>query len=176
MLFLLHSSNLVVAASATTRYQNQVVAARPHHQALAGKKTHYQSPKNFKDHDAIFSNRDILVAAINGSFDELDIVWRSNCPELHKLRKLVLNGEEAKLRLEINDRLEEFVGLMGEPNLSDIFPMLRPFDLQGIEFKTKRYLSWFYGFLELVIEQRTKLKEEPKMADVFETRKEERHG
>ncbi|KAH1065441.1 hypothetical protein J1N35_030428 [Gossypium stocksii] len=41
-----------------------------------------------------------------------------------------LNGEEAKLGLEIKDRLEEFVGLMGEPNLSNIFPMLRPFDLQ----------------------------------------------
>ncbi|MBA0717812.1 hypothetical protein Golax_005593 [Gossypium laxum] len=131
------------------------------------------------------------MVAINGTFDELDIVWRSNSPELHKLRKLVvreimsnkglsacygfrrreiqqmvknihgkimlwggsLNGEEAKLGLEINDQLEEFVGLMGEPNLSDIFPMLRPFDLQGIESKTKRHLSWFYGFLELVIEQ-----------------------
>ncbi|MBA0573714.1 hypothetical protein Golob_000976 [Gossypium lobatum] len=140
------------------------------------------------------------MVAINGTFDELDIVWRANSPELHKLRKLVvreimsnkglsacygfrrreiqqmvknihgkmllkysitismlwggsLNGEEAKLGLEINDQLEEFVGLMGEPNLSDIFPMLRPFDLQGIESKTKRHLSWFYGFLELVIEQ-----------------------
>ncbi|MBA0743695.1 hypothetical protein Gogos_006355, partial [Gossypium gossypioides] len=168
--------NLAVAASATTHRQNQVVTARPHHQALAGKKT------------------------IKGTFNELDIVWRSNSPELHKLQQFIelslenfqigspinlneqiflttlsitismlwggsLNGEEAKLGLEINDQLEEFIGLMGEPNLSDIFPMLRPFDLQGIESKTKRHLSSFYGFLESVIEQRMKLKEEPKMEE-----------
>ncbi|MBA0816675.1 hypothetical protein Gohar_001310, partial [Gossypium harknessii] len=30
--------------------------------------------------------------------------------------------------------------------------MLRPFNLQGIESKTKKHLSWFYGFLEPVIE------------------------
>ncbi|MFQ6640718.1 hypothetical protein Gotur_016856, partial [Gossypium turneri] len=62
-----------------------------------------------------------------------------------------LNGEEAKLVLEIKDQLEEFMKLMGEPNLSDIFPMLRPFNLQGIESKTKKHFSWFYGFLESVI-------------------------
>ncbi|MBA0796063.1 hypothetical protein Gohar_006863, partial [Gossypium harknessii] len=64
----------------------------------------------------------------------------------------LLNDEEAKLGLEIKDRLEEFVRLMGEPNLSDIFSMLRPFHLQGIESKNKKHLSWLYGFLELVIE------------------------
>ncbi|MBA0775373.1 hypothetical protein Gotri_010525, partial [Gossypium trilobum] len=74
-----------------------------------------------------------------------------------------LNGEEAKLGLEIKDRLEEFVGLMGEPNLSDIFPMLRPFDLQGIESKTNKHLSSFYGFLKSMTEQRTKFRGEPKM-------------
>ncbi|MBA0690012.1 hypothetical protein Goari_007710 [Gossypium aridum] len=176
-----------------------------------------------KDHDAIFANRDIPVAAIKGSFGGLDIVWRSNGPELRKLRKLVvreimsnkgldacyefrrreirqmvknihekigspinlseqiflttlsvtismlwggsLNGEEAKLGLEFKDRLEEFMKLMGEPNISDIFPMLRPFDLQGIESKAKKHLSWFYGFLESVIKQRMKLGEGPKMGD-----------
>ncbi|MBA0623722.1 hypothetical protein Godav_009168 [Gossypium davidsonii] len=70
-----------------------------------------------------------------------------------------------KLGLEIKDRLEEFVGLMGEPNLSDIFPMLRPFDLQGIESKTNKHLSWFYGFLKSMTEQRTKFGGEPKMVD-----------
>ncbi|KAB2001307.1 hypothetical protein ES319_D12G292600v1 [Gossypium barbadense] len=44
-----------------------------------------------KDHDAIFANRDIPVAAIKGTFGGLDIVWRSNGPELHKLRKLVVS-------------------------------------------------------------------------------------
>ncbi|MBA0752277.1 hypothetical protein Gogos_001125, partial [Gossypium gossypioides] len=52
--------------SATTRHQDQAIAVKPHHQALAGKKT------------------------INETFDGLDIVWRSNGPKLHKLRKLVV--------------------------------------------------------------------------------------
>ncbi|KAA3481766.1 geraniol 8-hydroxylase-like [Gossypium australe] len=75
-----------------------------------------------------------------------------------------LNGEEAKLGLELKDRVEEFVGLFGEPNVSDIFPVLKPLDLQGIESKTKKHMSWFYGLFESVIEQRTKLREGPKMA------------
>ncbi|KAG8480368.1 hypothetical protein CXB51_024577 [Gossypium anomalum] len=75
-----------------------------------------------------------------------------------------LNGEEAKLGLEFKDRVEEFVGLFGEPNVSDIFPVLKPLDLQGIESKTKKHMSWFYGFFESVIEQRTKLGGGPKMA------------
>ncbi|MBA0854177.1 hypothetical protein Goshw_027158 [Gossypium schwendimanii] len=57
-----------------------------------------------------------------------------------------LNDEEAKLGLEIKDRLEEFVRLIGEPNLSDIFSMLRPFHLQGIESKTKSICHGFMGF------------------------------
>ncbi|GMI99544.1 cytochrome P450, family 706, subfamily A, polypeptide 4 [Hibiscus trionum] len=170
-----------------------------------------------RDHDATFANRDTPVSAINGSYGGLDIVWRSNGPELHKLRKLVvreimcnkgldacyelrrreirqmvkyiygktgssinlseqiflttlsvtismlwggsLNGEEAERGVEFKERLEEFVGLIGAPNVSDIFPVLRPFDLQGIEFKSKKLLSWFYEFLESVIEQRRKVGE-----------------
>ncbi|PPR90649.1 hypothetical protein GOBAR_AA30030 [Gossypium barbadense] len=178
-----------------------------------------------KDHDAIYANRDIPMAAIKGTFGGLDICGdptAQNCRS-YKLRKLVvreimsnngldacyefrrreirqmvknihgkigstinlserifltmlsvtmsmlwggsLNGEVAKLGLEIKDRLEEFMKLMGEPNLSDIFPMLSPFNLQGIESKAKKHVSWFYGFLESVIKQRMKLGEGPKMAD-----------
>ncbi|MBA0731421.1 hypothetical protein Golax_004648 [Gossypium laxum] len=58
----------------------------------------------------------------------------------------LLNDEEAKLGLEIKDRLEEFVRLMGEQNLSDIFSMLRPFHLQGIKSKTKSICHGFMGF------------------------------
>ncbi|XP_017636775.1 labd-13Z-ene-9,15,16-triol synthase, chloroplastic-like [Gossypium arboreum] len=176
-----------------------------------------------KDHDAIFANRDIPMAAIKGTFGGLDIVWRSNGPELHKLRKLVvseimsnkglnacyefrrreirhmvknihgkigspinlseqiflttfnvtvnmlwggsLNGKESNLGLEFKDRFEEFLRLMVEPNVSDMFPVLRPFDLQGIESKAEKNISWFYEFFESVIEQRRKLGEGPKMAD-----------
>ncbi|PPS01946.1 hypothetical protein GOBAR_AA18706 [Gossypium barbadense] len=40
--------------------------------------------------NTIFANRNIPVAAINEAFGELDTVWRSNGPKLHKLRKLVV--------------------------------------------------------------------------------------
>ncbi|MBA0679890.1 hypothetical protein Goari_011631, partial [Gossypium aridum] len=87
-------------------------------------------------HDNIFAKCDIPVATINGTFDKLDIVGRFNGPELHKLQYPweigspinlseqifltalsvpismlsggSLNDEEAKLGLEIKDRLEEF--------------------------------------------------------------------
>ncbi|TYH41341.1 hypothetical protein ES332_D12G309500v1 [Gossypium tomentosum] len=76
-----------------------------------------------------------------------------------------LNGEESNLGIEFKDQFEEFVRLMVEPNVSDMFPVLRPFDLQGIESKAKKNISWFYEFFESVIEQRKKLGEGPKMAD-----------
>ncbi|KAK8324482.1 hypothetical protein V6Z12_A12G301600 [Gossypium hirsutum] len=59
-----------------------------------------------------------------------------------------LNGEESNLLLEFKDRFEEFSRLMAELNVSDMFPVLRPFDLQGIEFKAKKNISWFYEFFE----------------------------
>ncbi|TYJ07196.1 hypothetical protein E1A91_A12G287900v1 [Gossypium mustelinum] len=76
-----------------------------------------------------------------------------------------LNGEESNLLLEFKDRFEEFSRLMAELNVSDMFPVLRPFDLQGIESKAKKNIWWFYEFFESVIEQRRKLGEGPKMAD-----------
>ncbi|PPE00053.1 hypothetical protein GOBAR_DD02910 [Gossypium barbadense] len=37
-----------------------------------------------------------------------------------------LNGEESNLGIEFKDQFEEFVRLMVEPNVSDMFPVLRP--------------------------------------------------
>ncbi|TYH92467.1 hypothetical protein ES332_A13G184200v1 [Gossypium tomentosum] len=96
MLLLLHRNNL---ASPTTRHQDQAIAVKPHHQASAGKKSlHHHTltincqtnPQILKYLNTIFANRNIPVAAINEAFGELDIVWRSNGPKLHKLRKLVV--------------------------------------------------------------------------------------
>ncbi|KAK6262195.1 hypothetical protein QUC31_008011 [Theobroma cacao] len=171
-----------------------------------------------KDHDAIFANHDTPAGAIVGMYGGLDIAWRPNGPELHKLRKLVvrgimskrsldacytlrrreirrmvkdiygkvgspvnigeqmfltslnvmvsmlwgdsLNGEErSTLGIEFRRRLVEFVELFGAPNVSDLFPVLTPFDLQGIQSKTKKNLSWFYEFFESVIVHRTKVEQ-----------------
>ncbi|XP_022737742.1 7-ethoxycoumarin O-deethylase-like [Durio zibethinus] len=180
-----------------------------------------------KDHDAIFANRDTPAAALVDTYGGFDIVWRSNGPELHKLRKLVvreimsnksldacyalrrreirqmikdiygkvgssvdlseqiflttisvmismlwgdsLNGEErSRLGIEFRKRLEEFVELIGAPNVSDLFPVLAAFDLQGIKSKTKKHLSWFYGIFESVIVHRTKGKKKEGSKDFLE--------
>ncbi|MFQ6638146.1 hypothetical protein Gotur_013673 [Gossypium turneri] len=57
-----------------------------------------------------------------------------------------LNGEESNLGIEFKDHFEEFVRLMVEPNVSDMFPVLGPFDLQGIESKVKKNISCFMSF------------------------------
>ncbi|XVF12362.1 hypothetical protein REPUB_Repub08aG0110600 [Reevesia pubescens] len=68
-----------------------------------------------------------------------------------------LDGEEgSRLGIELRKRLAEFVGLLGAPNVSDLFPVLAPFDLQGIQSKTKKHLSWFYEIFESEIVSRTK--------------------
>ncbi|KAK4836810.1 hypothetical protein QYF36_000384 [Acer negundo] len=46
--------------------------------------------------------------------------------------------------------------LSGAPNISDLFPALARFDLQGIESKKKKLLSWFNRMFESLIDSRTK--------------------
>ncbi|KAK8650913.1 hypothetical protein V6N13_140534 [Hibiscus sabdariffa] len=58
--------------------------------------------------------------------------------------------------IELKKRLEEFVRLVGAPNVSDFLPVLAPFDLQGIESKSRKILSWFYEKFESVIMNRLK--------------------
>ncbi|GMJ14919.1 cytochrome P450, family 706, subfamily A, polypeptide 6 [Hibiscus trionum] len=58
--------------------------------------------------------------------------------------------------IELRKRLDEFVRLFLAPNVSDIFPVLAPFDLQGIVSKSKKHMSWFYEIFESVITSRLK--------------------
>ncbi|KAE8724988.1 hypothetical protein F3Y22_tig00009024pilonHSYRG00024 [Hibiscus syriacus] len=58
--------------------------------------------------------------------------------------------------IELRKRLDEIVILIGTPNVSDIFPLLAPFDLQRIESKPKNIVSWFYEIFESVIMNRLK--------------------
>ncbi|XP_042491060.1 3,9-dihydroxypterocarpan 6A-monooxygenase-like [Macadamia integrifolia] len=51
----------------------------------------------------------------------------------------------------------ELVALLGKTNVSDIFPILARFDLQGIERKAKEVMSWADTILDSVIEERLKM-------------------
>ncbi|KAH7557460.1 hypothetical protein JRO89_XS11G0159700 [Xanthoceras sorbifolium] len=48
-----------------------------------------------------------------------------------------------RVGIQLRQIAEEFVDLWGAPNISDLFPMLARFDLQGVESKMKKLSSWF---------------------------------
>ena len=60
----------------------------------------------------------------------------------------------------------EMMVLLGKPNVSDLFPVLARYDLQGIERRSKRLAVTLDQFLESAIEQR--LNEEKARMDVRE--------
>ncbi|KAK3220941.1 hypothetical protein Dsin_014911 [Dipteronia sinensis] len=67
-------------------------------------------------------------------------------------------NEEDILRVGIQFRqvVDEFIDLWGAPNVSDLFPILARFDLQGVESKVKKLSSWFDKMFESLIDSRTK--------------------
>ncbi|OMO85865.1 Cytochrome P450 [Corchorus capsularis] len=69
-----------------------------------------------------------------------------------------LQGEErSRLGIEFRQLVKEFVELLGAPNVSDLFPFLTRFDLQGVQFKMKNAMMWFDRIFESVIAQRRKV-------------------
>ena len=64
-------------------------------------------------------------------------------------------GEErTNIKAELKKLLAEQMVLFGKPNVSDFFPVLARFDLQGIEKKSKRNFQWFERILDSAIEKR----------------------
>ncbi|KAF9616699.1 hypothetical protein IFM89_031716 [Coptis chinensis] len=51
----------------------------------------------------------------------------------------------------------KMVGLIGEPNVSDLFPVLAKFDIQGKERRMREILKWFDQIFEFVINERRKM-------------------
>ena len=69
-----------------------------------------------------------------------------------------LHGEDrSRIGMEFRRVIVEMVGLMGKPNISDLFPALAWFDLQGIESRVKKLVLWFDRIFESLIAQRTQL-------------------
>ncbi|KAK4837456.1 hypothetical protein QYF36_017440 [Acer negundo] len=67
------------------------------------------------------------------------------------------NGEDrSRVGIQFRQVVDEFIELWGAPNISDFFPVLARFDLQGIELKMKKLSSWFDKILESLIDSRTK--------------------
>ncbi|KAL9228967.1 hypothetical protein vseg_004491 [Gypsophila vaccaria] len=65
-----------------------------------------------------------------------------------------LTSHESSYSQEFKDLVSDFLEKMARPNLSDIFPILKPFDLQGI---IKNFTCHFYkltGVIEEIIDDR----------------------
>ncbi|MBA0861386.1 hypothetical protein Goshw_027328, partial [Gossypium schwendimanii] len=120
-----------------------------------------------KVHDAIFANHDIPAAAVVGTFRGLNILWTPNGPRYNRLRKLEIHrkvgssvniyqqlsatvlrvmmctlwGDASQDLIEMRKRLDELIRTFAAVNVSDLFPILAPFDLKGIESKAKEKIS-----------------------------------
>ncbi|GKV33740.1 hypothetical protein SLEP1_g42204 [Rubroshorea leprosula] len=87
-----------------------------------------------------------------------------------------LHGEERNsIGPEFIRLVRELVELLSRPNLSDLFPILAPFDLQGIESKVKKVFLWFDQMFESVIAGRTKDSDKRKNKDLLQFLLEMKH-
>ncbi|KAA8521910.1 hypothetical protein F0562_012776 [Nyssa sinensis] len=67
----------------------------------------------------------------------------------------ILQGEmETNFGAEFQGVVTELMVLLGKPNVSDFFPMLARFDMQGIERKTKKIALWCDRILSSAIDKR----------------------
>nr|WNO46799.1 cytochrome P450 706B23 [Tripterygium hypoglaucum] len=65
-----------------------------------------------------------------------------------------LQGEEwTKLTAEFREAMAELMVIMGKPNVSDFFPVLARFDLQGVEKKARKLGFWIEEIIDSIIKQ-----------------------
>ncbi|GLT45182.1 hypothetical protein SLA2020_190340 [Shorea laevis] len=81
----------------------------------------------------------------------------------------VLYGQErCSIGVEFRQVVGEIVELLGKPNISDFFPALAPFDLQGIQRKMKKLSLWFDRFFESVLAGQTKFEGKEETKDLLQ--------
>ncbi|KAL2902025.1 Flavonoid 3' 5'-hydroxylase 1 [Bienertia sinuspersici] len=68
--------------------------------------------------------------------------------------------ERESIESEFRKAVSEFIELLSAPNLSDFFPGLARFDLQGVEKRMKKSAKWLDDIFEKVISQRMRISEE----------------
>ncbi|QHO19979.1 Flavonoid 3'-monooxygenase [Arachis hypogaea] len=111
-----------------------------------------------KDHDTVFANRDVPAAGRAATYGGSDIVWTPYGPEWRMLRKVcvmkMLSNHTLDSVYEL--RRNEMTALLGKPNVSDFFPALARFDLQGVEKQMHALVPRFDGIFERMIKKRVK--------------------
>ncbi|KAJ4709720.1 putative Cytochrome P450 [Melia azedarach] len=71
----------------------------------------------------------------------------------------VQGNERANLGAEFRQTVSEMTGLLGMPNISDFFPALARFDLQGIVKKMNGLTAKFEKMFDVMIDQRLRMNE-----------------
>ncbi|KAI3713338.1 hypothetical protein L1987_71915 [Smallanthus sonchifolius] len=69
----------------------------------------------------------------------------------------VKSDDRERVGAEFRQAINEMTGYLGMPNLSDFFPGLAPFDLQGVKKNMKVLAKRFDGIFESMIDQRRKI-------------------
>ncbi|KAK9074819.1 hypothetical protein SSX86_003138 [Deinandra increscens subsp. villosa] len=80
----------------------------------------------------------------------------------------VESGDRERLGIEFRQVIIEIVRYLGMPNLSDFYPGLAPFDLQGVKRKMKILAKRFDVIFETMIEQRRKINGEDEYKDLLQ--------
>ncbi|KAL0295863.1 UNVERIFIED_CONTAM: Flavonoid 3'-monooxygenase [Sesamum angustifolium] len=137
-----------------------------------------------RDHDTIFANRDSTVAtriaSYNGndiSFCLYDSSWRMrrkifvhdmlsnrSLDATFNLRKdehgvgNTIEGERKdKIGAAFSSMVARSFDLLGKPNVSDYFPVLARFDIQGVEKEMSNFMQRFDEIVEDIINEREKI-------------------
>ncbi|PIA25955.1 hypothetical protein AQUCO_10200017v1 [Aquilegia coerulea] len=66
--------------------------------------------------------------------------------------------DRERVILEFGKAMDEFFKLLGTPNVSDFFPVLAKFDIQGFERKMKKICKWLDQLFDYVIDQRLRMR------------------
>ncbi|CAL5432762.1 unnamed protein product [Camellia sinensis] len=136
-----------------------------------------------RDQDIVFSNRDPPISALAATYGAQDIAWSSYGSHWRNMRKIFVremlsnSSQEACYNLrrtevrktitqeKVNSRVgaefraatAKMMVLLGRPSLSDFFPGLARFDLQGVEREMKEIVVDVERVFDSVIDARVKM-------------------
>nr|GEZ16592.1 geraniol 8-hydroxylase-like [Tanacetum cinerariifolium] len=139
-----------------------------------------------REQDEIFANRDPPIAGTVITYGRQDIVWSDNNSFWRNMRKVLVyevlssknleasstfrRGRVRKIikhvyetmgtevDIEFREVITKIVELAGAVNVSDFFPVLSRFDLQGVGREMKRQRKILYAIFEQIIKERIAIK------------------
>ncbi|TYJ38856.1 hypothetical protein E1A91_A04G022700v1 [Gossypium mustelinum] len=104
-----------------------------------------------------------MVKEIHGKVgSSVNIYKQLSATSLRVMMSTLWGDDPSQDLIEFRKRLDEFIVTSATPNVSDLFPILAPFDLQGIQSKAKEQLSWFYGVFESMMKNRRNSRDDGK--------------